>query len=107
MSHNIFIPFDHAFLTVIDNAKGHLPKLTECILNNNLSIWMIIKLYTFIIFAVCGTGLVMDSTNVCVCAAEYYETVAGTSSTAPTCAECPPGSTTDGATNSSACGKYD
>ena len=42
-------------------------------------------------FAVCGPALAMDSTNVCVCEVDYYETVAGTPSTAPTCTECPPG----------------
>ena len=66
MSQNILIPFDHTFIAVIDNAKSLLVKLIECILNNNLSMLLIIKLYTSIIFAVFGASLEMDSTNVCV-----------------------------------------
>ena len=54
--------------------------------------------------AVCGDGLVMDTNDACVCAVDYYQTADGTP---PTCAQCPPGSTTNGETNSDACGKYD
>ena len=58
----------------------------------------------FIMLAVCGDGLVMDANDACVCAVDYYQTADGTP---PTCAQCPPGSTTNGETNSDACGKYD
>ena len=47
MSHNIFIPFYYTLIAVIDNAKSHLVKLTECILNNNLSILLIIELHIY------------------------------------------------------------
>ena len=56
--------------------QSHLGKFTECILNNNLSILLIIKLYTFFIFAVCNAdlGLEMDTTSdTCVCAVGYYQ----------------------------------
>ena len=92
MSHNILIPFYHTFIAVID-AKGHLVTLTECILNNDLSILLIIKLYIFITFAVCEVG--------------YYETAAAGENTAPTCQACPAGSTTTATASSdiSDCGK--
>ena len=93
MSHTILIQFYHTFIPLTDNAKRHLVKLTECILNNNLSILLIIKLYTFYIFAVCEVG--------------YYQTAPGSANAAPTCEACPVGSTTT-ATNSqdiSTCGK--
>ena len=108
MSHVILIPFYYTFLAVIDYASSDLVKLTKCILNNDLSIFLMIKLYTFIIFLACGTGLVLDTTNqVCVCAVDYYQTTDGSDTAPPTCAECPPGSTTNGDTNSNACGMYD
>ena len=93
MSHNILILLYHTFIAVIDNPKNNLVKLTECILNINLSILLIIRLYIFIIFAVCDVG--------------YYQTASGSEGGPPTCTACPGGSTTPG-TNSqsiSTCGK--
>ena len=73
-----------------------------------MSILLIIKLYTFIIFAVCDAslGLEMD-TNVCVCAAGYYQTAAGDTDNPPTCTTCPTGSTTTtpNSQSISTCGK--
>ena len=70
---------------------------------------LIIKFYTFIIFAVCtDDSLEMDTTNgVCICAVGYYQTATGSTTAAPTCNICPVGITTTG-TNSqdtSECGK--
>ena len=88
MSHVILIPFYYTFLAVIDYASSDLVKLIKCILNNDLSILLIIKLYTFIILPACGTGLVLDTTNqVCVCAVDYYQTADGSDTAAPTCAQ--------------------
>ena len=84
----ILIPFYYTFLAVIDYASSDLVKLTKCILNNDLSIFLIIKLYTFIILPACGTGLVLDTTNqVCVCAVDYYQTADGSDTAPPTCAQ--------------------
>ena len=43
MSHKILIPFYYTFLAVIDYASSDLVKLTKCILNNDLSIFLIIN----------------------------------------------------------------
>ena len=76
--------------------SSHLVKLIECILNNSLSVFLIIKLYTFTIYAACtDASLEMDTaTGACVCALNYYENTAGDANTAPVCTKCPPGSTT-------------
>ena len=57
---------------------------------------MIIKLYTFIIFAACpDASLEMDTANVvCVCAVGYYQITEGTAEDTPVCTVCPSGSTT-------------
>ena len=58
----------------------------------------------FIIFLVCTSyGHFMDTDLGCVCAVDYFQTA-----TDPLeCTACPPGSTTNGETNSDACCKYD
>ena len=44
--------------------SSHLVKLIECILNNSLSVFLIIKLYTFTIYAACtDASLEMDTAN--------------------------------------------
>ena len=107
MSHNILIPFYHTCTAVMDNAQSHLRKLTEWKLNNNLSVLLIAKFYIFIIFAACGTGLVMDTTNgASVCAVDFYQITAATNVDPPVCAPCLPGSTTEGQTSSDVCSKY-
>ena len=69
---------------------------------------LIIQLYIFINFAVCGDGFEMDTTNeVCVCAVDFYQTAPGIGDEPPQCTACPAGSTTNGNSNSqdiSACG---
>ena len=47
MSHNILIPFYYTFISVINNAKSHLVKFAECIIDNNLSILLIIELHIY------------------------------------------------------------
>ena len=51
-------------------------------------------LYTFIIFAECNAGLVMDGSNACVCAVGYYQTAPASGDNPPACSACPAGSTT-------------
>ena len=103
MSHNILILLYYTYIAAIDNGNSNLVKQTQCSLNNSLSIWLMIKLYTFIIFAVCdiSIGLEMDG-NECVCAAGYYETTAAVGDNPPGCTACPLGTTS---TINSACGK--
>ena len=48
----------------------------------------------------------MWDSNECVCTTDYYETAAANETAAPVCTACPPESTTEGSTNSSACGKH-
>ena len=64
-----------------------------------MSILFIIKLCTFIIFAVCSAdNTVVDATSeTCVCAADYYQT--SDAGAALECKACPSGSTTEGNTN--------
>ena len=48
----------------------------------------------------------MDTSNeVCVCAADFFETAEGTIDNPPVCTACPPGSTTNHKTNSDECSK--
>ena len=70
----------------------------------------IIKLYTFITFAVCteANTEVNAEGDTCVCAEDFYQTNTADVGEAPQCTACPLGSTTGGSTNSqdiSACGK--
>ena len=51
-------------------------------------------LYTFIIFAECNAGLVMDDSNACVCPVGYYQTAVGDADNPPGCSACRAGSTT-------------
>ena len=111
MSYNILIPFYHTFIAVIGNVQNHLIKLIECIVNNNFSILLIIKLYTFIICAACTDAShvleTTDGVSTCVCAVGYYQTALGDADNPPTCTSCPYGTTTT-ATDSQdihACGK--
>ena len=110
MSHNILIPFYHVFIEVTDNAKSKLVKLIECLLNNNLSILLIIDwhIYSFIILVSCSSEeLFIDANLGCVCGVGYYQTTSATTKDPPVCQACPAGSTTEGNTNSqdiSACG---
>ena len=60
----------------------------------------------FIIFSVCISDTHAWETNECVCAEDYYQTTSANETVAAVCTACPPGSTTDGSRNSSACGKY-
>ena len=76
-----------------------------------LEIYILFKILIvqLIIFVDCTLeGQVMDTVNgECVCAEDYYQTSTGDG--ALVCAECPTGSSTNGATNSqdiSACGRY-
>ena len=60
----------------------------------------------FIILSVCTSSTHAWERNECVCALDYYEITAANETAAAVCTACPPGSATDGITNSSVCGKY-
>ena len=60
----------------------------------------------FIFLLVCPSETHVWGTNECICAMDHYQTAAANETAAPVCTACPPGSTTDSKTNSSACGKY-
>ena len=63
---------------------------------------------TIYCLSVC-TGVSLDwdtASQACVCAIDYYQTADATQDNPPTCTACPTGSTTDGETNSAACGKH-
>ena len=60
----------------------------------------------FMFLLVCSSETHDWKVNGCVCAVDHYQTTAANETTAPVCTACPPGSTTKGSTNSSACCKY-
>ena len=60
----------------------------------------------FIFLSVCSSETHVWDSNECVCTTDYYETAAANETAAPVCTACPPESTTEGSTNSSACGKH-
>ena len=78
--------------------------ILKCILKLIYSLEILIA--KCIIFVVCTSNThVMDATLGCVCAENYYETTPATTTDPPGCTACPLGSTTNGGTNSDACGK--
>ena len=70
---------------------------------------MLLKLYLYnVLFLVCTTeGHFMDLSLGCVCGVDYYQTAVAIAEDHAVCTACPSGSTTNGETNSDACGQYD